>query len=517
MDTPRVATRLGVIIAFVCLVAGLAYASQVRIVRLSYLDGNVRIDRNTGQGDERAVLNMPIVQGARLTAQEDGRVEVEFENGSTLRLLGPAEVIFRELELKGSGDHVTLVELRNGLAYFDVHKKGDDDFRVTVAGHTLKVRKSAHFRVDDQRGNSEVAVFNGDLELQGAGRDVDVRKNETISFYADDQGRYNLAKSIQSLGSDSWDESRSQERETYARTDQYRRSYNYYGGPYSYGTYDLFQYGNFMNVGQYGWVWRPYSYGMGWDPFDSGNWMYYPSSGWVFVSSYPWGWTPYRYGSWLWVPGYGWCWRPGGYNYWQTVPVVRNPPPTFKPPVPPSGGPGPTIHVGNKDADRLPGGGKRPPDPRKFMGRDGDLPSPTPKPTTGTGGSASTPTSPTSPTPAVRDRRPADTDDTPRRTGQPMTPRKSPAVTPAPIPAPSTPSRGTAPAPPAPAPAPPSVRPAPPAQRPEPRMERPAPPSRVDRPAPQPHFDRGASMDRGSRMSSPSPAPAPARSAPPHK
>ena len=37
--------------------------SQVRIVRLSQVDGDVQADRNTGQGFEKAFLNMPVTQG----------------------------------------------------------------------------------------------------------------------------------------------------------------------------------------------------------------------------------------------------------------------------------------------------------------------------------------------------------------------------------------------------------------------------------------------------------------------
>ena len=37
--------------------------SHVRIVRLSYVDGNVQMDRASGQGMERAILNAPIIEG----------------------------------------------------------------------------------------------------------------------------------------------------------------------------------------------------------------------------------------------------------------------------------------------------------------------------------------------------------------------------------------------------------------------------------------------------------------------
>ncbi len=52
--------------------------SQVRIVRLSDVEGNVQIDRNTGQGYEKAFLNLPITQGVKLRGNGEGRAEIEF-------------------------------------------------------------------------------------------------------------------------------------------------------------------------------------------------------------------------------------------------------------------------------------------------------------------------------------------------------------------------------------------------------------------------------------------------------
>src|SRR5439155_2639740 len=77
--------------------------SQVRIVRLSDVEGNVQIDRNTGQGYEKAFLNLPITQGVKLRAKGEGRAEIEFENGSTLRIIPGTVIEFPELSMRDSG------------------------------------------------------------------------------------------------------------------------------------------------------------------------------------------------------------------------------------------------------------------------------------------------------------------------------------------------------------------------------------------------------------------------------
>lgn len=341
MPAHRVRFALAVAAVLVFLVPALsAQNSHARIVRLSYMDGQVQVTRNSGQTD-KALLNMPIVEGMKLSVEPDGHAEVEFENDSTMRLVGPAQVTFRELTLDPEGKKNTLVTVHDGLVYFDLPKAKDNEFRVEFHGHTFVAKKGSQFRVDIADDNQLLAVMKGEVALQGESKEVSVKKNETMSFHGDD-AQYALNKGIDSLGADAWNKDREQDRQLVARSDQYHASNSYYGN--NYGAYDLARYGNWFYGPGYGWMWRPYFYDasyaydpFAWDPFGYGNWSYYPGFGWTFISGYPWGWAPYRYGSWMFVPGYGWSWRPGGPAYgWQTVPTVINPPSGYQIPRPPN-------------------------------------------------------------------------------------------------------------------------------------------------------------------------------------
>lgn len=358
MTARRARSTLVVVAILLCLATALAgQDSRARIVRLSYVGGNAMIDQGSGQGEQRAILNMPVVQGTLLKAEDGSRVEVEFENGSTLRLVGPAEVLFRELSMRNDGNKVSLVQVKNGLVYFDIAQKSDDDFRVSLGDHNLAVRKSAHFRANAFPDEQQISVFKGELELLNAQNAVAVKKNESLSFNSVDSARYTLAKGFDSLGADVWDRNRQQDRETYARSREYKNSLTYAGSPYSYGMWDMASYGNWFS-GPGGPCWRPAGYGMGWDPFSQGAWAYYPSNGWVFVSSYPWGWTPYRYGAWNWYGSTGWCWNPGNYYGWNPMPVIYTVPAAYQAPVPPTKPGGPPVYIGGRKV--LPGGGEDP-------------------------------------------------------------------------------------------------------------------------------------------------------------
>ena len=93
----RLATLFAVSLV-TCWLAVSSFAdSQARIVRLSQVDGAVQIDRNTGQGFEKAFLNLPITQGTKIRTGADSRAEIEFEDGTTLRLTPNTAVEFPSL------------------------------------------------------------------------------------------------------------------------------------------------------------------------------------------------------------------------------------------------------------------------------------------------------------------------------------------------------------------------------------------------------------------------------------
>jgi uncharacterized protein DUF6600/FecR-like protein len=304
--------------------------SQARVVRLSEVQGDVQVDRNTGQGLERAFLNLPITQGVKLQTGKDGRAEVEFEDGSTLRVTPETVITFPQLSLRDSGAKVSTVHLQEGSAYVNFAGSKDDEFTLTFAHEKLALAHSAHLRLEMADADATLAVFNGEVQVQGDAGTVAVSKNHTAQFDLTDDDHYELAKSVEPDPFDEWDKQQNQYHQQYASN-----SYSSYS-PYAYGTNDLNYYGSFSNVPGYGNVWQPYFAGAGWDPFMNGAWAFTPGFGYGWVSGYPWGWTPYHYGSWVYLPTGGWGWQPGGtWTGWST-PRIVHPPANFLPPQPPS-------------------------------------------------------------------------------------------------------------------------------------------------------------------------------------
>jgi hypothetical protein len=321
------------ILAIFALVASLSAMadSHVRIVRLSYIEGGVQISHGSGGAYEKAIVNLPITEGAKLKTS-DGRAEVEFEDGSTLRIVADSTVEFSQLSLRDSGAKVSDLKVTNGTAYVNFTGTKNDEFSVSFANQKIALTRAAHLRILIGDEDSSVGVFKGLIQVDGPSGAIEVKKNQTASFDANSD-QHQLAKNIDETPYDSWDDQQNEYHSRYAA-----KSYNNYS-PYAYGTTDLSYYGNFFNAPGYGRVWQPYLAGMGWDPFMDGAWAFNPGFGFGWVSAYPWGWTPYHYGTWLFLPGYGWAWQPGGaWNTFYSQPMVRNAPKTFTPPHAPAGG-----------------------------------------------------------------------------------------------------------------------------------------------------------------------------------
>ena len=311
------------------LVALTAFAeSNVRIVRLSDVEGSVQIDRGTGQGFEKAFLNMPITEGVKLKAGDDGRAEVEFEDNTLMHLVPKTMLEFTELTLRDSGGKISTVDLESGEAYVYFAGKRDDEFTVTFAHEKTTLTHAAHLRVKVGESTAELAVFDGDVQVDGPAGEIKLSKKQTVTFDLNED-QYSVAKKVEQDPLDAWDKHEEQYHQRYEASTAY-------SSPYSYGLSDLNYYGNYMTVPGYGLCWQPYFIGMGWNPYMDGAWMLYPGFGYSWVSAYPWGWMPYHSGSWLFVPSYGWMWQPGtNWVVWNRIPAVINPPRNYVPPRPP--------------------------------------------------------------------------------------------------------------------------------------------------------------------------------------
>lgn len=298
-----------------------ADSSHARIVRLSYVQGDVRFLRQFHEDSltdpkavwESAQLNLPIREGNALSTG-NGRAEVEFENGAKAFLGANTTIEFYDLSLH-DGSRVTRIVLRQGSASFYDHSVNGDYFSVTGGDFSVEVTERATFRMENFDDGSTVSVQNGHVNVLQNDKSTPLEKGQSLTVNAQDLGNQIIAKASINDDFDHWVAGRIQSEQV--ATSQLQPSANY-NGSYISGFSDLFTFGSWMTVNGSN-CWRPFGVGLGWSPFDNGSW-FMDAGGWSFIGSSPWGWLPYHYGGWYFSPAYGWVWNPGGLLYGRPMP-----------------------------------------------------------------------------------------------------------------------------------------------------------------------------------------------------
>lgn len=310
-----------------------ADSSHARIIRLSLVSGDVRFATET-HGDpltdskanwDAAQLNLPIRQGYVL-ATDNGRVEVEFENGTLAFLKENTVLEFYDLSLK-DGALITRLVLRQGSASFHVNPVSGDYFSVTGGDFTVEAGGRATFRVDNFDDGSSVENSSGHITVLHQDETfTSLEKGQSLSMKAGDASSMKIGRIPKPDEFDYWVSGQIDTVSTAtAATMQYTNSPYYAAG---FGS--LYSYGSWFNCGGYGFGWRPFGAGYGWSPFTNGQWIWDPVFGWTFTSFQPWGWAPYHYGGWLFDSGCGgWFYSPPvvyGYYPGAGAPIRRFPP-----------------------------------------------------------------------------------------------------------------------------------------------------------------------------------------------
>jgi uncharacterized protein DUF6600/FecR-like protein len=292
--------------------SGQGPGQPARAVRLSYVDGQVTLAQGGEVLAQQAVANTPLLEGMQVTTADSGKAEIQFEDGSVVRLSPDSSVTLQFLQGAGTTANAVLV-LNSGLAYFEFQGGGQagqmsaqfGDSQVTTSGFTL-------LRVSMDNPPGQVAVFSGNAHLESAGGNVatDLHGGESITLNGASPANFQLAESIEPDSWDEWNSDRDQAMTAEAAS-QSPASANL-GESQNPAWNDLDANGNWYDVPGQGYIWSPYeAASSAFDPYGYGNWMWTPGYGYIWVSGYPWGYMPFQCGAWNYFDGFGWGWAPG--------------------------------------------------------------------------------------------------------------------------------------------------------------------------------------------------------------
>jgi hypothetical protein len=314
-----------------------------RAVRLSYVEGRVEVSQGNQVLEESSVANTPLFEGSHVTTADDGRAEIQFEDGSVARLSPNSSLTLTELR-GSSANGQAEITLESGMGYFEL--QGADRSGIITVKFGDSVATPSGFtvlRINLDNPPGDLAVFSGNAHLdRGSAMSVDLHGGESLSLSANDVSRYTLNESIEPDSWDAWNADRDQVLTTEAAAAT--GASKGYGQSNNPAWSDLDANGNWYNVPGQGNVWSPTDASdPGFDPYGNGYWAWTPA-GYAWASGYSWGYMPYQCGMWNWYESFGWGWAPGigGCRPWWSfggigyfVPNVRGGYGGYRPPLRP--------------------------------------------------------------------------------------------------------------------------------------------------------------------------------------
>jgi hypothetical protein len=295
--------------------------SHARVVRLSFVEGTVTVQRPDVADWSTAPVNTPIQEGFKLSTAENSFAEVEFENALSTARIGQLSLLeFSQLALAPDGGKRNRLTLSQGYGTFHFVPSEQDMTEVRAGDTTVTPDGKAEFRVDLEQGQVRVEVFKGSVEASGPQGSETLTKNMVLQSGAD--GSFDVAQGITKDAWDEWVQQRgSEEVRARAQAPAFPGASSTGASSGLYGWNDLSYYGDWGSAPGYGSAWFP-NVAYGWAPYTYGRWAWYSGFGYTWISAEPWGWLPFHFGSWLFDPAFGWFWVPGDFGYWSPALVT---------------------------------------------------------------------------------------------------------------------------------------------------------------------------------------------------
>lgn len=300
------------------------------VARLTYVNGNVQVRRADTEEWERAVKNLPIVEGDEIVTEDGGRFEIQFSINKFLRADELTTV--RILTLKEEGIAVSVAQGNANVRLLEFDPAAEF-FEIDAPESTIALQSKGRYRIDaGQPGESivRISVFDeGEARVYSSTSGFTLRSGRTAKVFTSGQmnGEWELGNTSSFADSfDQWALRRDEEIAENLRDAHYGQYYD----EDIYGADELNDYGDWVYARDYGYIWRPSSAAIStysdWSPYRYGQWRWIPPYGWTWVNDEPWGWATYHHGRWIWYNGY-WHWTPYGYDrygrsWWRPALVV---------------------------------------------------------------------------------------------------------------------------------------------------------------------------------------------------
>jgi ferric-dicitrate binding protein FerR (iron transport regulator) len=208
-----------------------AGVSHARVVSLSLVSGTVMARRPGSTKWAGATMDTPIEEGVSIATARHSFAEVQFENGSTVRLGELSRVDFTQLALAPHSGRINRLTLVVGFATIHVMPKGHDDYVLNASGISLTPHGKAEFRTDLSHGHLRVEVIRGHIQAADSNQSDRLGKNHALAYDDHAGGAFQVTDSIQMDEWDKWVQERDRQASLLAYSDGWDASIPFgYGG-----------------------------------------------------------------------------------------------------------------------------------------------------------------------------------------------------------------------------------------------------------------------------------------------
>jgi hypothetical protein len=296
---------ISLMIILLLLIPLTALGSDLGLIRLSLIEGDVQIVVQDTTDWTDATINLPLNEGDRLWIPDNSRAELQIQGGVYVRAGGNTALDILTVNRDSAQFYVSL-----GHTYISNRRGGIKTVQVDTPLTSLRSYDNSIMMIDiSEEGVTEVSVLKGIVYAESRAGATQVSAGNTLTIWGENNAE------LAPLGSpDDW-EKWNMERDQ--RLNEWSESSRYLPDELHEYASDFDNNGRWDYVSDYGYIWVPAATIANWAPYTYGRWVWIRGS-YVWIDYDHWGWAPCHYGRWIFIPARGWCWVPParGAVYW---------------------------------------------------------------------------------------------------------------------------------------------------------------------------------------------------------
>lgn len=306
------------LIAVLTVWSGIYADELVSVAHVSYLDGGLIITNRDGN-EHQATVNFPILAGDILRTRGDGRAEIQFGNGTLLRMDQDSELLVGTILapfLTSKDGKLTTLELKTGKVFVNSNTYNNEMLQIVSEDVAVKFTRNSNVQIGIAEKGTRVTSLWGRTDLLvvdeknrsrmtqlKTGNAVLVNKTgEIVMSPVNREGDFLAWNRMVDKHFKELHEGKSYVPDKITRHTHLQKWAERWSSRFGTWVYDK----------MYGYVWKPGGFAV--DPtrrpFYNGTLVVLNGEEYI-VPNEPWGWAPAHLGTWVFLKKWGWTWIPG--------------------------------------------------------------------------------------------------------------------------------------------------------------------------------------------------------------